>query len=186
MSLCVQGRLPSSLDALKLRESCWLHLIVNDSFLTMIRSCNWAPKSLKIVAWKLLLNYVHFTIFVSRPRVQPQTPLDAIIATKREVDHIRGSSSPQRNTTINLCQELNPIVGAHPPLQPHCCSIYFLLWWVLLQYFSFPMFCRSLFMMHLTQQSTILQLGIEQIWALTTMFTVEDSSDNDFGDSHNG
>ena len=105
MSLCVQGRLPSSLDALKLRESCWLHLIVNDSFLTVIRSCNWAPKSLKIVAWKLLLNYVHFTIFVSRPRVQPRTPLDAVIATKREVDHIRGSSSPQRNTTINLCQK---------------------------------------------------------------------------------
>ena len=159
----------------------------------MTRSFNWAPKLVKIVAWKLLLNYVHFTIFVSRPRVQPRTPLDAVITTKCEVDHIRGSSSPQRNTTINLCQKscesnqlFSCIVGAHPPLQPHCWSIYFLLWWVLLQYFSFHMFCRSLFMMHLTQQSTILQLGIEQIWALTTMFTVEDSSDNDFGDSHNG
>jgi hypothetical protein len=41
-------------------------------------------------------------------------------------------------------------------------------------------------LMHLTQQSTLLQLGIEQIRALTTMFTVEDSSDNEFGDNHNG
>jgi hypothetical protein len=53
-----------------------------------------------------------------------------------------------------------------------------------------PLFCRSLFMlhllMHLTQQSTLLQLGIEQIRALTTMFTVEDSSHNEFGDNHNG
>jgi len=40
--------------------------------------------------------------------------------------------------------------------------------------------------MHITQQSILLQLGMEQIQALITLFTVEDSSGNDCGDNNDG
>ena len=44
----------------------------------------------------------------------------------------------QRYTiTIRSINE-SSIVGAHPPLQPCCCFILFLLWWAILQHFSFP------------------------------------------------
>jgi len=76
-------------------------------------------------------------------------PFDAISKTTRALSgaqsHCKGSSTPTTPLLLNLLS----------------------FWWVLLQHFSFPMFCRSLFMMHLlmhlTQESSLLQLGIEQI-----------------------
>jgi hypothetical protein len=116
-------------------------------------------------------------------------------ATKREVDHIRGSSAPQKNKQSIFVKNRagaidHPIVGAHPPLQPRCCSIYFLLWWVLLEHFSLPFvlqiaLCAASVDAHNTTIN-IITSGNRAIRALTTMFTVEDSSDNDFGDKHNG
>ena len=189
------------------------------------------PSLLPFLAWKLLLNYVHFTIFVSQWRVRPQTPLTAVTETTRpNVRSITsGARPPHRETqqstfvknrarAINrfrfrrprappaarapdhrslpsakpreLFRELDPIVGAHPPLHPAAAPSTFFCGGRSSDIFLSPLFCRSLFMlhllMHLTQQSTLLQLGIEQIRALTTMFTVEDSSDNEFGDNHNG
>jgi hypothetical protein len=62
------------------------------------------PSLLPFLAWKLLLNYVYFTIFVSWRRVRPQTPLDAIMETTWP--------------NVGSITDLDPFVGAHPPLQP--------------------------------------------------------------------
>ena len=99
------------------------------------------PSLLPFLAWKLLLNYVHFTIFVSWPRVQPRTPLNDIIETTRpnvksitlgahpplretqqsfyvnncarasRFPHCKGSSAP---TTLLLLHLLSLVVGAPP------------------------------------------------------------------------
>jgi hypothetical protein len=90
------------------------------------------PSLLPFLAWKLLLNCVHFTIFVSRWRVWPQTPLDATIETTRP--NVRSitleARLPHRETQQSpLCR------GSSAPT-PCCYSIIFLLWWALLQNFS--------------------------------------------------
>jgi hypothetical protein len=83
-----------------------------------------------------------------------------------------------------------PFVGAHPPLHPAAAPSSFFYGGRSFKIFFPTLFYRSLFMMHLwghlTQQSTLLLLEMEQIWALTTMFAVEGSSGNNCGDNNNG
>jgi hypothetical protein len=138
------------------------------------------PSLLPFLAWKLLLNYVNFTIFVSQPRVRPRTPLDAVIETTwpnvRSI--MLGARLPHK--------ELDLFVGAHPPLHPAAAPSSFFCGGRSSNIFIPTLFCRSLLMMHLTQQSRLLHLEMQQICALTTMFAVEDSSGNNCSDNNDG